>query len=243
MRPILCPTVFLIAAFPAVTHSAEDPKPPGIVAVDPPKPDFSSPLNIWKSYLESVKRDDLEAAKQCLLLDQEDKDLLEFAAGLWIAHHRFNQIVTRRFGKQVASQYIRPDCSNEAIDRTLEKISKATVTITGDKAEAKVDWGNYDDTKPYFCFTGETPAEFRKVKGRWKLVCEMEAPAEKVFAPGTMGWAMRETMNLLNATSDSIESGRLATWEQVTKHLEAQEEALKRQYEKDHTHPRLQIGK
>lgn len=230
-------TFMLMATFVGIVPANADEKKSSESATEVRKADFSDPLKTYRTYLEAVKGNDLNLAKECMFLKKDAPGVLDFAVGLWIAHHRFNALVTTRFGKHDDSPFFRSDCNDEAIDRTLDKLANATVIIKGDSAEMTINWGDYDDAHPVFNFQGDAPMIFSKIKGLWKIACDLEEPAEKLFAPGTWGWCFRESMKALNETSDAIESGKLKNWEQVNARMEERQKELERQYQKDYQPP------
>lgn len=214
---------------------AEDQKP-GSPANITPAADYGNPIKTYRAYLEAVKRDDPMAAKACYTARKPVDSLgRDIAVDLWIAHHRFQKLVSAKFGKQEDCRYWRPDCTDEAIDRTIARLATSACKIQGDTAELKIDWAENDEA--VFEYTGDEPMKFLKVDGSWKIPCEGPGDAEQIAGPGTWGWCFRETAKLLNQVSNKIESGKLTTWAQASDSLEEGDKKLEEQYGKDHKDP------
>lgn len=226
----------LIAAL-MTSHAAfaAEPAPP-LPAATQPAANFSDPINTYRTYLEAVKRDDLAAAKACYVMQDKNDDAgVDMAIGLWFAHHRFQKQVRAKFGNQEDSPYWRPDCTDEAIDRTIARLSTSKFEIKGERAELKIDWAKNDDE--VFCHTGDNPIALRKQGDLWKIASNLAEKGVHITQPGTWGWAFLESTKLLNEASNDIESGKLKSWDQVSTLLAERTKALEHQYSKDHQDP------
>ncbi len=106
----------------------------------------------------------------------------------------------------------RDDCTDEAIDRTLARLKTAREKITKETAALTVKWAEDEPLeKPVFHFTAEEPiAEFRKVKGEWKIDANAETGLEKpadFFQKGSWGRAFRAMMNIEREMISAIAKG------------------------------------
>ncbi len=221
-------TLVLSACAPAAPPDRNEPPAPADA--------YGNPAKTYRTYLEAMKRDDLPAAKACFTVTNGTPEALDLEPGMWAAYHRFGKLVAAKFGKREC-QYLREDCSDQALDRTLARLDQSSFKISGDTAKLRFRREkNPDLTKPEFVSSGEGPIAFRKVSGQWKLEIKVEDPAG-LFAPGTWGWAFREGARMLDQTSNEIESGKLTKWEQVMATLDQRTKRLEKQYEKDHQDP------
>lgn len=230
--PSMAPVAAVVVTFLACAGDpvcAED-KPPAKPA---PEAGHRDPVTTYRTYLEAVKRDDSAAAKECFSANTPVDSLArDIAVELWIAHHRFQKVVSAEFGEQKDCPQWRPDCTDRAIDRSIALLATATCTIDGDSAELKIVWP-VDDEAVFGC-SGDEPLKFLRVNGVWKIPCEADGDADEVAGAGTWGWCFRESAKLLNRVSGEIESRKLTTWPQALDLLEQGTRKLEEQYGKDH---------
>jgi len=212
--------------------------------------DYSDPIKTYRTFLEAIKRDDLEAAKACCAIPDNNKSgALDVLVGMWVTFHRFNNVALLKFKDDVGpyltddgtekkdSPYLRTDCTDQALDRTISRLSGSKFKIEGDKAKLTVKWEKNDGyPNPAFFFSNEDET-FRKIDGQWKLdfgPSDNSGKPEDLFKPGSWECAFRDGMNLMNAVIEEIESGKLKTWKQVTEQLEERTEVLGRKWAQDH---------
>jgi hypothetical protein len=203
----------------------------------PTAADYADPVRTYRAYLEAIKRDDLAAARTCHHIDEKNGAVLDVAVGIWVAHHRFNKLVASKFGEH-ESPFLRADCTDQALDRTLARLAKSTFKITGNSAELTIHWEEEDGSPDeVFCFTGDETIPFRKVGDQWKIELEHGDNSSEWLAPGSWGRAFREGAKLLNEASDDIESGKFSTWKQVSEILDQKSKKLAEQWARDHQDP------
>ncbi|MBM4088715.1 MAG: TIGR03435 family protein [Planctomycetes bacterium] len=177
----------------------------------------ATPRDVYRSWLLAVKGNDLAAAKSCWWMSGNDTcGALDAIVGIWVAHHRFN-VAMDKIGKErkQVGNYLRDDCTDAAIDRTLERLKQAEMTITGDIATLKIPWAEDDglvDNQPVFFYVDE-PIPFRKTPAGWKIdandLCGITTPEE--FMSSTWGVAFRDHAAMLNDVAAGLESGKLET--------------------------------
>lgn len=175
-----------------------------------------SPTEVYRAYLNAVKKSDLEAAKGCWTIAGDDScGASNVVVGMWVAFHRFNAAISNAGldAQQFGDGFARRDCTDEAIDRTLERLKESTFAISGDRAKLTIRW-NEDDGFPneVFCF-GHEPISFRKIPAGWKIdanvMCDLEKPQD--FFACTWGEAFRSQMTMANEAAAGLESGTLKT--------------------------------
>ena len=82
---------------------------------------------------------------------------------MWVACHRFNMAIAKAGldGRQFGEGFVRSDCTDAAIDRTLARLEQSEVTVEGDTATLKIRWDKDDGSpNPVFSYGGTIP--FRK---------------------------------------------------------------------------------
>lgn len=216
-----------------------------------PVGDYSGPIKTYQTFLEAIKRDDLAAAKACCTISDDNKSgSLDVLVGMWVTFHHFNKVALLHFKEQTSqylsdadtqeNPYLRRDCTDKALDRTLSRVAKSTYKTTGETAKLIIRWEKDDGSpNPVFMFSHED-MPFRNVGGRWKLDCNdltgLEMPSD-FLKPGSWGCAFRDGMNLLNAAIEEIESGKLNTWQKVTEDLEKRNKVLEQKWAEDHHDP------
>jgi hypothetical protein len=184
-----------------------------------------SPTEVYRSYLNAVKKNDLAAAKSCWSISGDDTcGALDVVVGMWIASHRFNAAISKAGldGKQFGDWFAREDCTDKAIDRTISRLKHSTVTITGDKAALTIQWDKDDGYPNKVFFYGDEPILFRKLPVGWKIdanaFCGIKNPQD--FFAGTWGEAFRSQMTMANEVAAGLESGKLKTAIDVVRALE-----------------------
>jgi hypothetical protein len=229
----------------AVAQKAESPPAPG------EGDRFSDPKKTFDTYLQAIKANDLKTAKNCYTLaDDNASGALDVAVGLWIACHRLSEAARNKLGargwgemKEWNQMIARPDCVSEALDRTRARLKDAVVTVKQDTAKLTVRWGPKEPfEEPVFHFSGDEPiAEFRRVKGAWKLDFQAETGLEKpadFFKPGSWGIVMRDEIQIIEQVVSEIERGKLTTGEQAIAAFEKRHEVLMAKYDPEHAKQR-----
>jgi hypothetical protein len=225
--PLLSLILVLItsAAYPQETPKHQTGVPVEGAAKSKPAGTGPLPIEVYRSYLNAVKKNDLPAAKSCWSMSGDDTcGALDVVVGMWVASHRVNAAISKAGldGKQFGDWFARKDCTDEAIDRTLARLERSTFTVKGDTAQLKIRWDKNDGyPNSVFCY-GHEPILFRKVPGGWKIdanaICGIKNP--KDFFAGTWGEAFRTHMIMANEVTAGLESGKLKTATDVAKALE-----------------------
>jgi hypothetical protein len=214
--------------------------------------DYSDPIKTYKTFLEAIKRDDLAAAKACCTISDDNRTgSLDVLVGMWVTFHHFNKVALLKFKDQTSqylrdgadneeNPYLRGDCTDKALDRTISRLAGSKYKIDGDRANVTIKWNKGDGYPNQTFFYAHEDLTFRKIKGYWKFEIMPQADPEMLvdfLKPGSWGSAFRDGMNLLNAAIEDIESGKLKTWQQVTEELETKGEVLARKWAENHQDP------
>jgi hypothetical protein len=190
--------------------------------------DFSDPKKTYETYLQAIKADDLKAAENCWSIAETDHaGVLDTIVGMWVTAHRLGEVARAKLGEREwhvmeewSEMVCRPDCTSEALDRTLDRLKTAKVQITGDTATVTIKWAEDEPLeKPVFCFSGDDPAaRFRKIKDRWKLDAGKEldmTQAEDLFKPGSWLAAFHEQRRAQEKIISELEQGKLRSGEEA----------------------------
>ena len=207
--------ILVLAASPAYPQDSTKPHSAaparGAAKAKQPVP-LLTPLDVYRNYLNAVKRNDLAGAKSCWCISGKDTcGALDVIAGMWVAFHRFNGAMSK-VGKG-GEYFVRADCTDEAIDRTLKRLDQSQVTITGDTAKLEIRWAK-DDGYPNEAFDYGGSISFRKTASGWKIDANAECDikgAEDLFAKGSWGVAFRTQTVMMNEIASGVESGKLKT--------------------------------
>ncbi len=247
------PGLFCSLAFLAVVGSAsaagEVPKKP---ATDQKAARYASPKATFRTFIEAVRENDLEAARKCWVIDDDNKSgALDVVVGLWISLRQVNQVVVKKFGKKEASALLagwdRDDVSDAALDLTEKRLAGAEVKISGDTATLKIKWKE-DDGSPNEAFLfGDSPFPFRKVAGDWKFDANAMAGLKRGadFFKGTWGPMFRDQMVIMDGVVDGIRKGRLKTVKEVKEFLDRKFAVMEKKYamEKEHKEERKKANR
>lgn len=188
--------------------------------------DFSTPKKTFLTFLRAVKQNDLEAAKACWHVSGDTSEaILDILVGTFVVHHQFNARVIEKFQEE-GTRFVRGDCTDAAIDRTMERVadSVSVVTMRGDRAELLIAWQE-DDGYPVevFWYAPGDPIVFHQVNEEWK--CDMDAIAdltgEESLAmfhdPCSIGGLMSFEKLLREALIQELEADRISTPEELVK--------------------------
>ena len=214
--------------------------------------DYSDPIKTYQSYLEAIKRDDLVAAKACCTISDNNKSgSLDVLVGTWVTFHHFNRVMLLNF-KEEASQYLRDgadneenpylrgDCTDKALDRTISRLAGSKFKIEGDTAKLTIQWKEDDGSPNQAIFYSPDDRIFRKINGHWKLdIAPGLSPKEllEFLEPGSWGCAFRGGMNMLNGAIEEVKSGKLKTWQEVTEELEKRNKVFEQKWAENHDDP------
>lgn len=215
---------------------------PLVAAADPPpatvKADYSGPRETFRTYLDAVQRNDLAAANQCWVFDNDAKPgVINTFLGLKIAPRRFFLVAQQKFGSTLPADFQkrqREDLTDAAIELTRQRLAGAEATITGDTAELKFKWQKDDGyPNPAFDF-GEDPISFRKISDNWKLDGNEQTGLQRgadFFKAGSWGPAFRDQVDLMQETTRRMEKGELKTWAETETYFKNGFEAARKRHE------------
>ena len=91
----------ILVLIPSLAHPQETPKHQTGVPVEgavksEPAGTGPSPTEVYRSYLNAVKKNDLAAAKNCWSISGDDTcGALDVVVGMWVASHRFNAAISK----------------------------------------------------------------------------------------------------------------------------------------------------
>ena len=185
----------------------------------------ASPVEVYRTYLNAVKNNDLAAAKRCWTVSDKDEDIiLDIVPGIFVASHHITSAIDKAGldRKQFEGSLVREDCSDKAIDRTLARLKHSTFAVTGDKAALKIRWSKDDgSSNSVFCY-GKEPIPFRKLPTGWKIdgnsMFEIEKP--QVFLASPWCEEFRAQLKMSNEVAAGLESGELKTAKDVIRAIE-----------------------
>lgn len=184
----------------------------------------ATPTDAYRSYLNAVKNNDHSKAKRCWWISGNDScGALDVVVGMWVASHRVGAAMSKAGidGKQFGD-FIRDDCTDKAIDRTLARLEHSDCTVEGGTARLTIRWKKDDGYPNPAFFYGDGAIPFRKIGAGWKIdasaVCGIEKPQD-LFA-GDWGEAFRSQMVLANEVAAGLESKKLKTAADVVRLLE-----------------------
>jgi len=202
-------------------------------------PDYSNPRATYRTYLNAVRQNDVRAAMNCWVIDDDNKSgALETIVGMWVAPRRFFQLAERTYKPEDLpvdfKKRQRDDLTDAAIDLTRRRIVDAEVKIEGDTAELRIKWEKNDGyPNTAFEFSGE-PISFRRVEGKWKIDANKKAGIKRgadFFEQGTWGRAFRDQVDLMNKACDLMEMGDLKTVPEMESFFKSGFAELRRKHE------------
>jgi len=220
--------------------------------------DYSNPIKTYQTFLEAIKRDDVAAAKACCTIADDNRSgSLDVLVGMWVTFHHFNKIAMLYFREDASkylkdgadheeNPYLRGDCTDKALERTISRLADSKVKIKDDEAEITIKWEKDDGYPNQAFFYSNDKITYRRIDGIWKIDIYSNDGTDKlseIFEPGSWGCIFRDSMNMLNAVIMDIELGRLKTWQQVTEELEIKTKVLEKKWTEDHHDPVMRAGK
>jgi hypothetical protein len=229
-------TVLLITA-PTATNA----DPPAKLRTDEPAAAFADPKTTYRTYIEAVRRSNVQAAKQSWMIDDDNRSgALDTLVGMWVSTRRLNHVAEKKFGAEgrdaILKGWRREDVTDRALDLTERRLDDAEVKNTGDTAELKIKWKDKDGYPNAAFQFGEGPVWFRKVGGNWKFDAN-RMPGLKhgadFFEKGTWGPMFRDQVLIMNEAIDGMERGKLKTAKQLGVFIENKVTAMKKKYEQE----------
>ena len=192
-----------------------------------------------QDYLLATKANDVEAAKKCWTIDDNNESgALDVVVGLWISSRKLVAATEEKLGPdgvKVLGRWNRPHGTNGAIDTTLQRLGTVRIRERGDEATLKIEWqpGDGDTTSAFLCV--KSPLVFRRVAGEWKLDANIFTATEKaadLFAAGKIWPVWRDEIAVMADLIRMLEAGDIKdvpTFEAV---LKGRVEGLRTKYAK-----------
>jgi hypothetical protein len=206
------------------------------------EPDLSSPHATFRTFLEAVKKNDLEQAKRCWTIDDDNRSgALDVLVGRWIAARKLSDIVDAKLGAnglKVMGRWHRADLSNQAIGRTIVRLEKAEAVDREDIATLKFRWepGDSADGKQTAVFLYlNVPYGLHKIGNQWRIDANLfmdVKQADELFKPNSIWVVWREEMELMNRLTEMLEKRQIQTVAQFEKQVKESVDALKAKYAK-----------
>lgn len=199
---------------------------------------YAEPQATYRTYIEAIRKFDVEAAKACWVIDDDNKcGALDTMVGLWIYMRKINQVAEKNFGvKDLDASlkgYRRDDVSDAALDRTKKRLDDVEVKVSGDTATLIIKWKEDDGyPNPTFCYSKD-PKYFRKVNGHWKFDANKETGLVRgadFFRKGTWGPMFRDQVVIIKEAIDGIENKKLTSSKEMGGFIDRKIEALRKKY-------------
>jgi hypothetical protein len=202
--------------------------------------DFSSPVATYRTYVQAIKANDLKSAAACWApSDKNEATFVEVVAGGWIASHRLNGLIATKFkgAGDDLKKIVREDCTDAALDRTLDRLSESEAKIHGDVGELVVKWKQSDGGGQDAVFEFSTePHYFHQVGDTWRLdvaKTDGNTKSEELLAPGTWGSLWKGSVEMLNGIMGDVESGKIVTSKDLQQAIEDRTAVLQAKYVKE----------
>lgn len=194
------------------------------------EPDLSSPAATARTYLLATKANDVETAKKCWTINDDNvSGTLDVVVGMWIETRRLVTATQAKFGAdglKFLGRWNRPSCTDRAIDCTLERVAAASVRRGETAARLVVAW-TPEDRESDPAFLCDAPFRLRRVGGEWKL------DASVLTEQGRPFWAVwRDEMAVMKDLTAGIEKGQFKDVADFERELKARVAALKAKYER-----------
>jgi hypothetical protein len=193
------------------------------------EPDLSSPTATVRSYLAATRANDLETAKKCWTVDDDNvSGTLDVVVGMWIETRRLVAATGAKFGEdglKLLGRWNRPSCTDRAIDRTLERVAAATLREGETAARLVVAWAP-EDRQADPAFLCEAPFRLRRAGDRWKLDASVST------SEGGLWPIWRDEMAIMKDLTAGLEKGQFKDMAEFKRELKARVDALKAKHER-----------
>lgn len=206
----------------------------GGIAVSAEENDSGSPIAIYRSYIEAVEKEDLEAAKECWTVDDDNLSILDITIGVWISSRRLFKAVSHRFGKEALEkfEFYHDGVTDQALRITKKRLDESKVVINGNHAKLQIKW-HEDDGYPNsaFEFSADDPVLFLRVNGKWKLDTK-EMVGEATYATGSISFGMRLCVTAYNDATRALENGQFTSVKELEQFIGNRLTALSKEHQK-----------
>lgn len=213
-----------------------------IIAISPmgaAEPDTSTPVATIRSYLAATKANDIETAKKCWTIDDENASgALDVVVGMGISSRKLVAATRDKIGAdgvKALGRWDRPNCSDRAIDLTLTRIAATEVKERGEIARVTIHWESGDgEETPAFLFV-KAPIILRKLGDSWKLDANVATATDKaaeMFGPNKIWPIWRDEMAAMDELTGLLDQGTIEGVAAFEKALKSKVAALKAKYEK-----------
>jgi hypothetical protein len=221
----------LSALFVALGTAVANAAPPA------PAAEYANPRATYRTYIEAIRKNDLQAAKRCWVIDDDNKSgALDTIVGLWISMRQINLVAEKKFGADgldALEGWRREDVRDSALDLTKKRLDDAEIKLTADAAALKFLWRQNDgDPDPAFHFSTE-PTYFRKVDGNWKIDANRMTGVKRGAGFFEITWArmFRDQAAIMNEAVDGMEKGKWKSAKELNSFIEDKVTTMKRKYE------------
>jgi hypothetical protein len=198
---------------------------------------YGDPKSTFRTYIEAVRNNDVQAAKKCFVIDDNNRSgALDVIAGFWVSTRRLNQLAEKKFGKdgiRAIKGWRSDDVTDQALDRTRKLLNNATVKINGNRTDLKINWEEGDGRgEPAFA-VGDKRIPFQSVGKEWKMDANKMSGIKRgkdFFKPGTWGPMFRDQVAIMEEAISGMEKGKLTTAKELSQFIEEKIEAMKEKH-------------
>jgi hypothetical protein len=203
------------------------------------EPDFSGPAETTKTYLLATRANDLETAKKCWTIEDDNASgALDVIVGMWIESRKPTAAVEAKLGAdgvKALGRWNRVNATNAAIDTTVQRLGTVRIQERGDHSSMKIEWqpGDGDTTPAFMCVRGWL--HFTRVAGEWKLDANVftgMAKAADLFGPEKIWPVWRDEMAVMTGLTRMLEKEEIKDLATFEAELKKRVDALKALYEK-----------
>ena len=201
------------------------------------EPDLSSPTATVRTYLAATRANDIETAKKCWTIDDDNvTGTLDVVVGMWVETRKLVAATEAKLGVdglKLLGRWNRPGCTDRAIERTLERVGVATVRTGETAARLVIPW-QAEDRQADPAFLCDAPFRLRRCGDQWKLDANVftgEDKAADVFATGKLWAVWRDEMAIMKDLTAGLEKGQFKDVTEFEHELKGRVEVLKAKYE------------
>src|SRR4051794_34884975 len=154
---------------------------------------------------------------------------------MWVETRRLVAATEAKLGPdgvKALGRWNRPGCTDRAIDRTLERVTAATVRTGETAARLIITWREEDRAAdPAFLF--DFPFRLRRSGDQWKLDASVLTGGEVTPTPSASRALSigRDEMAVMRDLTAALEKGQFKDAAEFERELKIQVEALKAKYE------------